>query len=93
MEWQKEFKNSITTAEQLCEALKLPDRERDKYRRIISRYPMMITPYYFSLIDLNDPEDPIAKMCIPSEEELLQEGSFDTSGESENTKWEGVQHK
>ncbi|MBP3239619.1 MAG: KamA family radical SAM protein [Oribacterium sp.] len=93
MECQKEFKKSITTAEQLCEALKLPDRERDKYRRIISRYPMMITPYYFSLIDLNDPEDPIAKMCIPSEEELLQEGSFDTSGESENTKWEGVQHK
>ena len=93
MEWQKELKNCITTADQLCDALKLPDEERDKYRSIISRFPMMITPYYFSLIDLKDPEDPIAKMCIPSEEELLQEGSFDTSGESENTKWEGVQHK
>ncbi|WP_091206882.1 KamA family radical SAM protein [Oribacterium sp. WCC10] len=93
MEWQKELKNCITNAEELCDKLELPAEEREKYEKIISKFPMMITPYYFSLIDVNDPDDPIAKMCIPSEAELLQEGSFDTSGEGENTKWEGVQHK
>lgn len=93
MEWQEELKNCITTAEQLYDKLKLPDTEREKYERIISQFPMMITPYYFSLIDPSDPNDPIARMCIPSEAELSRDGSFDTSGESSNTKQEGVQHK
>lgn len=93
MKWQEEIKNCITTADQLCDKLGLSDEERGKYEEIISRYPIMITPYYFSLINPGDPADPIARMCIPSEEELLLEGSFDTSGESKNTKWEGVQHK
>lgn len=93
MNWQEELENCITTSEQLCDRLGIKGDERKKYEKIISRYPMMITPYYFSLIDLDDPEDPIARMCIPSEEELLQEGSFDTSGECDNTKLHGVQHK
>lgn len=93
MTWQDELNHSITTAEQLCRLLKLPAAEQERYEQIISRFPMMITPYYFSLIDPNDPNDPIARMCIPSEAELSPEGSFDTSGEAGNTKQEGVQHK
>ena len=31
---------------------------------------MAITPYYLSLIDLDDPYDPIRKMAIPRAEEL-----------------------
>ncbi|SFK62403.1 KamA family protein [Lachnospiraceae bacterium KH1T2] len=93
MAWQEELKNSITTVEQLCEKVKLTTEEREKYGKIISQYPMFITPYYFSLIDPDDPNDPIARMCIPSESELLQEGSFDTSGEASNTMQKGVQHK
>ena len=93
MTWQEEFKNSITTAAQLCERLHLPASEQARYERIISKYPMLITPYYFSLIDPADPQDPIARRCIPSEAELSAEGDFDTSGEGSNTKQEGVQHK
>ncbi len=54
---------------------------------------MQITPYYMSLIDWSDPSDPIRKMAIPSLEELSLKGSYDTSGESENTKLRGLQHK
>lgn len=93
MAWQDELRSSITTAEELCDRLNLPASARGQYAQIISQFPMMITPYYFSLIDPNDPNDPIARMCIPSEAELSPEGSFDTSGESMNTKQEGVQHK
>ena len=93
MSWQEELKKCITTADELCDKLGLSESDRKKYEEIISRFPMVITPYYFSLIDGNDPEDPIARMCIPSESELTQEGSFDTSGENSNTKQEGVQHK
>ena len=62
-------------------------------RRIIERYPMMITPYYLSLVDKDDPDDPIARMCVPSPDEFDPGGSFDTSGEASNTKLEGLQHK
>ncbi len=54
---------------------------------------MRITAYYLSLIDWNDPCDPIRKMAIPSLEEFNLQGSYDTSGEAENTKVQGLQHK
>ena len=54
---------------------------------------MQVTPYYFSLIDWSNPSDPIRKMAIPSLNELNLEGSYDTSGELENTKLQGLQHK
>jgi len=54
---------------------------------------MRITRYYLSLIDKNDPNDPIRKMAVPSVEELNLLGSYDTSGERENTKMPGLQHK
>jgi lysine 2,3-aminomutase len=54
---------------------------------------MQVTPYYLSLIDWNNPDDPIRKMVIPSLNELNLEGSYDTSGELENTKLQGLQHK
>jgi len=54
---------------------------------------MSITPYYLSLIDPTDPNDPIRKMAVPSPMELNTRGSYDTSGEHENTKMTGLQHK
>lgn len=93
MSWRKYLSESVHTAEQLCLALGRPTSEIARYERIIRRFPMLIPPYYLSLIDPNDPSDPIARMCIPSEEELLPGGNFDTSGEQSNTMQRGVQHK
>ena len=33
-------------------------------------FQLQMTPYYFSLLDLQNPEDPLAKICIPSIQEL-----------------------
>jgi len=54
---------------------------------------MRVTPYYLSLIDWDNPHDPIRKMAIPSVQGLNLQGSYDTSGEAENTKLRGLQHK
>lgn len=54
---------------------------------------MSITRHYLNLIDKNDPDDPIKKLCIPSSIEYDEEGNLDTSGEAENTKVNGLQHK
>ena len=54
---------------------------------------MQVTSYYLSLIDWSNTDDPIRKMASPSLDELNLEGSYDTSGEVENTKLQGLQHK
>lgn len=38
--------------------------------RAAVRFPVSITPYYFSLIQCYDSVDPIFKMCMPQEQEL-----------------------
>jgi len=54
---------------------------------------MRITHHYLSLVDKNDPADPIRKMVVPSAEEFNLLGQYDTSGELSNTKMPGLQHK
>jgi len=93
MNWQDELKNGLRTAEQLAPLLHWTPEETARRAEIVKRFPMLITPYYFSLVDTDDPDDPIGKMCIPSPAEFEEGGSFDTSGEAENTKLEGLQHK
>lgn len=54
---------------------------------------MRVPPYYLSLIDPDDPNDPVRAMALPSVDELNLMGSYDTSGEKDNTKMPGLQHK
>ncbi len=91
--WEKELKTSICTIKQLKEYIALTPEEEKRLQKVIERHPMSVTRYYMSLIDKNDPGDPIRKMMVPSEKEMNISGSYDTSGEEENTKMPGLQHK
>jgi len=95
MEWKKELETNIKTAEGVKKALNwdLNAEDEEKLKNIIKRYPMSIPEYYLSLINPNDPEDPIKKLCIPSIKETDLSGSLDTSGEASNTVVKGLQHK
>ena len=87
------MENCICEIEQLKEFVDLPPKEEKKLKQITRRHPMRVTPYYMSLIDWDDPDDPIRKMAIPSMEEFNLQGTYDTSGEAENTKMAGLQYK
>jgi KamA family protein len=91
--WQDGLGNNVTTLEELKEYVDLTDEEEEKLQVVIDRHPMSIPRYYLSLIDRKDPNDPIRKMAIPSVDELDVSGSYDTSGEKDNTKLPGLQHK
>ncbi|MGM9974169.1 MAG: KamA family radical SAM protein [Clostridiaceae bacterium] len=93
MNWKESLKNNITTVAALREHITITDEEAVKIQDIIESYPMSIPGYYLSLIDKNDPQDPIKKMCIPSVYEMNLDGELDTSGELSNTKEVGLQHK
>ncbi len=87
------MENSICTIEQLKDFIDLSPKEEKKLKEITQRHPMRVTAYYMSLINWDDPYDPIKKMAIPSLNEFSLQGSYDTSGEAENTKLSGLQHK
>ncbi|MGD9569717.1 MAG: KamA family radical SAM protein [Sedimentibacter sp.] len=95
MDWKMQLKNNITTADEIKEALNwnMSKDEMEKLEKIIERYPMSIPSYYLSLINKDDPDDPIRKLCVPSILETEMSGSFDTSGEASNTVVNGLQHK
>lgn len=80
-------------AEDISSSLGLDDEQVKELNDLLDQYPMLIPEYYYSLIDFNDPDDPIMKMSIPSSYEFDRDGSFDTSGEGDNTKLPGLQHK
>ncbi|MFC1663353.1 KamA family radical SAM protein [Patescibacteria group bacterium] len=84
---------NIRTVKQLKRYLELPKKEEKDIQEVINIHPMLVSKYYLSLIDKNDKNDPIKKMIIPSHNEIYKEGLYDTSGESENTKLTGLQHK
>ncbi len=93
MRWQEELKNNVTSIEELAKYIPLESSEIAKLNAIVKEFPMSIPRYYLSLIDPNDPNDPIRKMSLPALEELDDAGVWDTSGEASNTKTEGLQHK
>jgi lysine 2,3-aminomutase len=93
MTWQEELKENISSIEGLKEYIDVNPNEVNLLQKVIDAHPMSITRYYISLIDKNDPKDPIRKMAVPSKEEQNLIGSYDTSGEKENTKMPGLQHK
>ncbi len=89
----KEPAESISNLKQLKRYLSLSTIEEFRLQRVLETHPMLISPHYASLIDWNNPEDPIRRMAVPSSDELNLEGFCDTSGEAENTKIPGLQHK
>ena len=94
MKWNEELKYNITRAEELVSMLGLSAEQCDRMNAILEQFPMTVTRYYLSLIDRENPgEDPIRKMCIPSISETDLSGTFDTSGEADNTVLPGMQHK
>jgi len=93
MAWKTELARSYRSAEQVSSILRLTEEETEQIREITKRFPMLITPYYLSLVNPDDPDDPIKKMCLPQGMEFSEGGEFDTSGEHDNTVVPGLQHK
>ena len=93
MLWQEEMRNNITNIEEIAPIFHLGGEECENLKNLCEHFPMSIPRYYLSLVNPNDPNDPIRRMCVPAVAEYSPEGDFDTSGEVGNTVAPGVQHK
>lgn len=91
--WHDLMRGAYRDVDALKEAIGLDEGELGDLRCVQETYPMLVNPYYLSLVDADDPDDPVRKLCVPSVEELDAAGQEDTSGEAANTVCPGVQHK
>lgn len=87
------LEKNINRLNDLFVLLDLSPSEQKNIMEIAEKFPISIPAYYLSLINKEDKNDPIRKMAIPSEFEKDLEGTFDTSGEGDNTVITGMQHK
>ncbi len=59
----------------------LTELEKEKIKEVSKRYVFRTNDYYLSLINWDDPDDPIRRLIIPHEEELIEWGKLDASDE------------
>ena len=73
--------------------IKQLDEERDVLDNVAKRFAFRANEYYLSLIDWNDPADPIRRAILPHVDELEEWGRLDPSNESAYTIMPGLEHK
>jgi len=71
----------------------LPQSQKAEVARVAETYRFRSNDYYLSLIDWDDPDDPIRRIIIPHQCELEEWGSLDPSDEKSITVMPGVEHK
>jgi len=91
--WRDELKRNVVSMKEINSHIHYTKKELEQLKKLVVRHPMSISRHYFDLIDFDNPYDPLRKIVIPSLAEMDLSGSYDTSGEKQDTKFYGVQHK
>ncbi len=71
----------------------LSEQEKAELKKVTDRFSFRGNDYYLSLIDWDDPNDPIRNIIIPHLQELEEWGKLDPSDEHSYTVMPGVEHK
>jgi len=80
----------LTRLEQIDQ---LSEQEKTELKKVTDRFPFRCNDYYLSLIDWDNPNDPIRTIIIPHLQELEEWGKLDPSDEHSYTVMPGVEHK
>jgi lysine 2,3-aminomutase len=67
--------------------------ERKRLTQVTERFPFRATDYYLSLINWNDPDDPLKRVVLPNVQEMMDFEGLDPSNEKSNRVMDGLQHK
>ena len=77
----------------LAQIPQLSEAERSDLEKVNEQFVFRTNDYYQSLIDWNDPDDPIRRIVMPDIQELDDWGQLDASNEEKYTKVKGLEHK
>ena len=89
------IKNRIRTLRHLAAGFKTSPDALQRLLPVITSYPLSITPYYLSLIDVNNVQDPIRRQCFPDLQEIrfLQDAEDDPLEERRQMPVPGLIHR
>src|SRR5215470_17053914 len=68
-DWRWQSQNAIRSVRQLRELLPFAPADLEVMGELEAEYKLAIPPYYFSLIDVDDPNDPIRLQSVTSPRE------------------------
>ena len=94
-DWHWQVKNRIENIDQLKKYLPLTREEEIEILDTTQVFRMAITPYYLSLIDPNDPIDPIKRQAVPSikETQKVRADLQDPLHEDSDSPVPGITHR
>jgi len=73
-DWRWQYSRRLRRPEQLARLWGGERRQPEEWGRVGALYPFAVTPYYLSLIDLANGDDPLRRQCIPDIRELADDG-------------------
>ncbi len=94
-DWKWHFRNRITSVDELARFISLSAEEQTQLKMVTAKYPISITPYYLSLIDIGNRQDPVRKQAMPCIEEITMGtlGSEDPLEEKRDSVVPGLVHR
>lgn len=93
--WKWQLKKRLTKLEDLEAHMELTREEREGCLFAKRKMALAITPYFFNLIDRDDPNCPIRRQVIPrsGEKQTAPEELLDPVGEEDTKPVEGIVHR
>ncbi|TCT13844.1 L-lysine 2,3-aminomutase [Natranaerovirga pectinivora] len=97
-DWKWQIRNTINDIETFEDVtgIKFAAEEKDELSETLNKFPLAITPYYLSLIEVNDfRNDPVFKQSFPDVKELCVEPyeMKDPLSEDEDSPVAGITHR
>ena len=94
-DWRWQVQNRIETLEDLKKYIHLTPAEEDGVKQTLKTLRMAITPYYLSLINPEDPNDPVRRQAIPTGLETHQSAAdlLDPLHEDSESPVPGLTHR
>ena len=71
-DWKWQMSHSVRDLDELKKHVSLTKQEEEGVEKCLNTLRMAITPYFLSLINLEDHFDPIRMQCIPTSQELIK---------------------
>lgn len=82
-DWRWQMRHRINDVETLQAIFPLSEERKDEIAHVGKTYRWAVSPYYLSLMNFDNPDDPVLLQGLPQRDELLdQEGEEDPMGEA-----------
>ena len=65
-DWHWQVSHRLSTVDDIAKVVNLTEKERAEIEKVIGGFRVGITPYYASLMDPDDPTDPVRMQAVPT---------------------------